>query len=602
MYSSSPTQIRDDMTTNTFYHSPTEARDLLGNESFLNEWRGLYKSCTWATAFQSAEFVTTWYDSYKEHYSPVLISERLLNGELVGLITLALENRSKAVVVAGAHQAEYQAWLAVPGKGNSFIENALSKLASELSASLLRFRYLPPGTPTEWVESRQGASWKCELGQHLRHVVRIDNEAAVADYLQKKRNRHTKNHWNRFKRLGDLQLEEIRDAQQLAPIFDQLITYYDIRQGAMYDKLPFRNDPVKKSFHLAIIEAPNLLHVSIFRAGESIVSALFGISDGKTYSLAMPMFCPQYAENSPIMLHLLLLSQRLHQEGFSTLDLTPGVERYKERSSTDHDYVHAVEVYFRKSDWVGHKTKRAVSATAGAALRAIRVEPKTARRQLEQLARVPFTLWPSMLARQSASLFRRVCSTGELRVYAIEIRNVPGAKNPLMARDRLVDLLDFEPAVGHPRQDFLAESLKRIAKGHRCYTRVENGRLVHCGWLAEVPDTTSSPEMARGFRFPPGSVVVYDSYTDPGSRGRGLYTSAMRQMLHDAAQIVGAKQVYVAVKSDNQVARHVVEKLGFSYLGTLVRSMRFVASDHWVKELSGEERKPAVKWVFHEAE
>jgi CelD/BcsL family acetyltransferase involved in cellulose biosynthesis/RimJ/RimL family protein N-acetyltransferase len=589
------------MTTNTIYHPRKESQDLLDDEAFLNEWRRLYKSCTWATAFQSLEFVTTWYDSYKEHYSPILICERSLKGELVGLIPLALENRSKAVVVAGAHQAEYQAWLALPGGGNSFIEDGMNKLAREVPTSTLRFRYIPPGTPMEWTKSRPDVSWKCEIAQHSRYVVRIDNEVEVADYLQK-RNRHTKNFWNRFKRLGDIRLEEIRDPRQLAPIFDQLITYYDIRLGAAYDKLPFRNDPVKKSFHLAMLGVPNLLHVSIFKAGETIISALFGIVDGKTYSLAMPMFSPQYADNSPIMLHLLLLSQRLHQEGFSTLDLTAGDEWYKERVSTNHDYVHEVEVYFRQTAWVRHRTKKLGTAIARAALRAVRVDPKTARRQLERLAQVPFGLRPSALAGKSAMLLRRICSTVELRVYALETRSVPCLKHPAMDRDRLVDLLEFEPAVGRARQDFLAEALKRIAKGHHCYTRVENHRLLHRGWSAEVRDTISSPKMAQEFRFRPGSVVFYDSFTDPRWRGRGLYTSALYQMLCDAIHIAGAKQVYVAVTSDNQVARHVIEKLGFSHLGTLFGSMRFGPSHDWVKELSAEERKSTVKWVLHQAD
>jgi hypothetical protein len=63
--------------------------ELLTNEGFLDAWDALYNKCTWATVFQSRAFVTTWYHTYKQKYTPVLLIES--NGsELTGLLPMVL--------------------------------------------------------------------------------------------------------------------------------------------------------------------------------------------------------------------------------------------------------------------------------------------------------------------------------------------------------------------------------------------------------------------------------------------------------------------------------------------------------------------------------
>lgn len=137
----------------------------------------------------------------------------------------------------------------------------------------------------------------------------------------------------------------------------------------------------------------------------------------------------------------------------------------------------------------------------------------------------------------------------------------------MMSRDRLADLLAFQPVeFWRTRQRFLAEALKKIEQGHHFYTRVENGRLVHCSWLIENAETNVFPGTHQLFQFPPGSAVLYGSYTNPQSRGHGLYHAALRQMLRDAAQVPELKHVFIAAPAANQPACHVIEKLGFVHL------------------------------------
>lgn len=575
---------RDLITMNTAYHPPTEAQQLINDQAFVSDWKRLYERCMWATAYQSIEFVTTWYKSYADRYSPILISERSPMGDLVGLLPLAVEQRAARVVVAGAHHAEYQAWLSLPENGNSFITRGLKRLAQELPISRLSFNYLPPGTPVDWTDSQHGGSWRCKRTPYSRPVIRIHSLVELADYLQKKRShRSVKNYWNRLRRLGDLRLEEVRSAAQLSAIFDQLIAFYDTRQAAMHDKIAFGSDSLKKTFHLAMLEVPNLVRISLLKAGETIISAIICTEYRRTLSLNMPIFSPWYADNSPISLHLLLLLEQLNQQGVSTFDLTPGGDPFKERFATDHDSVEVLDVYFGPKNWFKQKAKDKVAAIAKNALTSVGVDAKTVRRRLTQLTR----LRALGLSEVTKQVFRRIWSTDEMRIYALETRNVQRMEQmSLMNRNCLAELLNFEPGgVWHARQDFLAESLKRIEKGHHFYTRSENGKLVQYGWLFYNEKGSASPQSFQEFRVPARSVILYDFYTHPRSQGRGLYFAALRQMMNDAAHISDAHHIYAVLSPNNKSEYPPIEELGFSYQGSMFRATRLGRFFKWTTVL-----------------
>jgi CelD/BcsL family acetyltransferase involved in cellulose biosynthesis/RimJ/RimL family protein N-acetyltransferase len=546
-----------------------EAHESIGNPAFQSQWAKLHEACPWATAFQSPGYVTTWHDAYKELYSPLVVSEVSAAGDLTGLISLATENGSGRLIVAGGHQAEYKAWLALPERGDSFIEAALQLLARETNVGVLSFGYLPPGTPTDWTIRARGTSLTGDLKRHPRPIISLDVQADVASYLQKKKSgKSTKNSWNRLKRMGNLRLEQLRTPEELAPVFDQLIACYDIRQGATHGKFPFETDAAKKPFHLALLNQPHLLHVTLLKAGEQIISASFGVTYRQTYSWAMPLFFPIFGADSPTKVHVLMLVEQLHHDGYSVFDLTAGADPFKDRFAAGYDSVHSLSIYFSRGKWMKHRVAEGGEAIARSALGSLRIAPNSAVEHVKQVARVPLGTWPSALAQGSAVLLRGSLSKAESRVYVLEPKNVPAIDDvPLMSRDRLADLLPFRPSeFWRTRQGFLAESLKNIEDGHHFYTRVENGRLVHLTWLVENPKMKIFPETDQAFEFPPGSAIVYGSYTDPASRRGGLCQSALRQILRDVTKIPAVNYIFTTVPADNKPALHLIEKIGFTYL------------------------------------
>jgi CelD/BcsL family acetyltransferase involved in cellulose biosynthesis/RimJ/RimL family protein N-acetyltransferase len=541
-----------------------EAQELLNDALFLSQWTQLYEACPWASACQSPGFVTAWYEAYRDRYRPFFVSERSQAGDLIGLIPLATDKHSKQATVAGGRQAEYKTWLALPSNGSSFIEAALAQLARSTDITALSFRYLPPGTPTDWIARPGKRPWTCKLEHHPRPIIPVGDVAALTEYLQKKRSgKSVRNSFNRLKRLGNLSLEHIRDADQLAPIFDQLITYYDMRQGGSHGKFAFLQDPAKKPFHLALMRIPGLLHLTVLKAGDEILTAQFGIADGKVYSGAMPIISPFHAADSPMQVHLLMLLEKLQQDGYSIFDLTASMDPFKERFVANFDSVSDLSIYFRQR--IKHQVLQTGQALARRSLRSIGIEPHAALEHLQQLTRVPLKTWPSVLARNSIALLKRPWSEKELKVYVLEPKNAPPLEGPPpMSRDCLADLLAFQPTDPWlTKQHFLAESLRRIEAGHHFYTRVENGRLLHFDWVIEEQKKNIFPGTEQAFQFPPGSAVLYAFYTDPQWRGHGLCNSALRQTLHDVAKVPRVNHIFTAVPAGNELARHVIEKVGF---------------------------------------
>jgi CelD/BcsL family acetyltransferase involved in cellulose biosynthesis/RimJ/RimL family protein N-acetyltransferase len=542
----------------------TEAEQKLKDPRFLDQWTRLYQECPWATACQTPGFVTAWHDSYKDRYTPLIVSEFSASGELTGLISLATETSSGRVTVAGDRQAEYKTWLALPSNGSSFIEAALAQLQSETQISALSFRYLPPGTPIDWISKTGKKTWTYELEQHPRPIIPVGDVPALTEYLKKKKSgKSVRNSWNRLKRLGDLQLQQIQNEDQLAPIFDQLIAFYDIRQGGSHGKFAFQQDPGKKPFHLAMMRVPSLLHVTILKAGQEILTAQFGVADGKVCSGAMPIINPFYASHSPMQVHLLMLLEKLQQDGYAIFDLTASMDPFKDRFVATFDSVHILSVYFRQR--LKHRVMRSGQDLARRSLRSLGIEPHAALQQFQQLASMPLGKLPSVLAKNSIALLKESQSDKQLKIYTFEPQKVLQFNGPpQMNRDRLEDLLAFQPSeVLVTRQRFLSESLRRIEAGHHFYTRVENGRLVHCSWVIEEQKNNVFAEINRNFEFPAGSAVVYASYTSPEARGHGLCRSALQQILRDLAQLPRITHIYTAVPAGNQPARHVIEKLGF---------------------------------------
>jgi CelD/BcsL family acetyltransferase involved in cellulose biosynthesis/GNAT superfamily N-acetyltransferase len=550
-----------------------EADLLLDDAAFTREWDALYEDCPWATPFQSLAFVRAWYDSYRTRFDPVLLIESPSSGELVGIFPLALSVDSKQLVVAGARQAEYHAWIARAEHGESFIRSALPALRERFPGVGLVLRYLPPGAPAGWAGNAGLRGIPLLAEEYRSPMILVGDGSELAATLRKPNNR---NQINRLKRIGEVHLDQVSDEAGLEAVFEDIIAYNDLRQGAMYGVLQFRDDPLKKAFHLALMRQPGLLDVTVLRAGDRILSGHLGMSGAGRVYLGIIAHNPFYSKCSPGKIHILLLGKNMAGRGMSELDLTPGAVSWKGRFANHDETVLKVTVFSGRGRLTRHLISRLMRDWAKLLLGTVRVDPAVLRRVLGRLRRVS-------LSGLRAKLLRRLWYDAEYRVYSMRRDGADRLSNRRqMTRDRISDLLCYIPPAGRGSlKDFLLQALGRLERENHVYTYVQDGDLLHCSWLIEGPKSFFFQEVNQEFVYPPGSAVIYDSYTDPKGRGKGLYQSCLSQILNEMLVQGSVERVYIEVLAEDKPSRHAIEKLGFVYECSMFEKARFGRSARW---------------------
>jgi GNAT superfamily N-acetyltransferase len=101
----------------------------------------------------------------------------------------------------------------------------------------------------------------------------------------------------------------------------------------------------------------------------------------------------------------------------------------------------------------------------------------------------------------------------------------------------------------------------RLAVGTLCFLVVKGDLIVHATWGTFASAWTR--ELQRYFCPPKGDLYVYESYTRPEVRSRGVYSFALRRIAAWAGQ-QGTNRLWVAVEHDNPASLKAVAKAGFS--------------------------------------
>lgn len=543
------------------------AEALLRDGTFHKRWKALYDECPWATVFQSEAFVRTWYGVYGSRFRPVVVLGTDSRGQLAGLLLLACLRESHELIAAGANQAEYQAWLAQPQAGNVFIEQALSELSRQFPRRVLRLVYLPPGAPIDWTAAGRPWASRCRLLALSRPLMALGDGGQARASLAKKR---YKARFARLEKMGALSFRQIVDPPEFAQALDQIIPLCNFRQGAVHGILPFRKNPLMRSLYLALIEVPDLLHVTVLKLGEQILSAQINVRNKDQVLLQIITHTPFLAEYSPGTLHILLLAAELARQGIHSLDLTPEGS-YKDRFATNNDQVHILTVFFSR--------RQSLQARA-------RDFYRNAVRRLAALCHVE----PSRVRAVVADCRRRVLEVRsrqdlELRIYACTSAGAPAGSSLAPANRNLVkDLLAYQPEPrGEPIAPFLNRALKRLEKGVHVYTCVEGGRLACHGWLLEPGERAFPPELPP-LPLDAQSAVVFDCASWPPDATHHFYPSLLRQMLGDAFASPGVSRAYVVVPASDAPLRRAVEESGVcEYEFSLVRVKRFGRPVEWSK-------------------
>ncbi|MCH9696562.1 MAG: GNAT family N-acetyltransferase [Gammaproteobacteria bacterium] len=548
---------------------------VLEDQEFREQWKTIYQHCEWATPLQSPEFVTTWFHHYRSRYQPVVVKQDDTNGDLTGLLILALETEIGTLVVAGAHQAEYQCWLSLPDHDDDFLINALMTLEqAQFRIDTLKFKYLPVNIPFNSVSDSRQFKERIDLIEHSRPLMAI-NGADIEKSFKKKSN---KSRFNRLKKLGVYEFKRIQDVESFLEQFDQIIDSYDLRQGAINNSFPFQEDKSKKQFHLDWFRShPELLHITVTLLDDNLVAAHIGVISQDAIHLAILAYSPFFAAHSPGKLHLMQLSRLLNEEGFRYLDLTPGGDPWKERFATEHDKVYELVIHASKATRQIKLIRDSLVNIAKTQLGHLGVSPQMLRKVFGNIKKIN-------LKRIVSVAGQLIPGTVEMRIYRFDSASIPDNGEILnrMRKNSISDILQFDVVESwQDKQEFTLSALNRLEQGESCYTLTNDGKLQHFGWMIPEQKTALITEVQQSYQYPSRSTVLYDFYTDPEARGKGMYQDNLRQMLNDSVIRDSADYVYISVKADNVASRHVIEKTGFEYQESLFHSRFLWINKQW---------------------
>ncbi|EJF08796.1 GNAT family N-acetyltransferase [Pontibacter sp. BAB1700] len=454
--------------------------ELYTDKNFQNSWDSLYQNCSWATAFQSREYVMSWYQVFSEEYLPVVVATHS-DYELIGLLTMAIPNSKKPIdklyqsriqiIGAGAYEAEYQVWIAEEGNGESIIKAALSLLKERFPKGDILFRFIPAHTPIDWIKKDKVWQGRCVIQEFRRPLLELQTPS-IAQHLHLSRQHKTK--YNRLKRIGDLVFEKITEPEQFSPLLKDLAEQYDFRQGVMFNMNQFRENPLKTDFLMQLF-SKGILHVTILRLNNEIIAAMVA-TQGKNWVhlQGLNTHSPFHAKNSPGILHFFMLGRYLSDEGYDIFDLTPGGDNYKERFATKYDQVYSLAVTDNRLYRIKRRMRKHVyEHLIKAGHRPMSVELNL-KKQLYQL-------------RHQIKKIRRghmPVLSGKRTFCHYRYSTLLPSSTILVSTDSLSDLLGFEAGGTQvSRWEFMEDAMRRFEEGQHAYTWANEGRLLCCAWL-----------------------------------------------------------------------------------------------------------------------
>lgn len=527
-----------------------QALQRLRDPQFQAHWSELAQACPWATSFQQPAFVLPWFDAYAPVATPVVLYAGY-PGSLEALLILALDPDTGALSIAGAHQAEYQAWLCRPGASGLFLKAALDVVAERFSARALRFRYVPASREVEGLLDPA-----CEIArqvtcrEHKRPLLLLGDGTGIEASLRKKSN---KSKLSRLRRRGDVAVRVLGTRSDLEACMDQIAAIYDLRQSAANGVAPFLEDPRKRDFHLRLMEA-GLLHAATLSVDEEVVAAILSIKDGKSLAVGVFAISAKMAAESPGKMLLLLLGQRLAGEGYEQIDLTPGGE-WKDRFATDFDTVLELTFHTRPATaaWERHR-QRVLDQAKGVLVRA-------------GLAPARLRGWSKALS--PGRMMARVNGFRSRIEYALWILDSLPETAPTEAPRLQSARVD---AVACPRpsknsSSILTESFDRFERGWECLAHRDGPFLDRVIWFRTAADGERHEMAGAEVPTPQGAWLAdltwhrrYDSLRAPN-------LSDVEHFARAAGSAAGGGAVYAVTMVQDEALECSLRAVGFKPFG-----------------------------------
>jgi len=103
---------------------------------------------------------------------------------------------------------------------------------------------------------------------------------------------------------------------------------------------------------------------------------------------------------------------------------------------------------------------------------------------------------------------------------------------------------------------------RRLGRGERCFLVLHKGQVVAYCWFSQA--RVGIEEVDLTVVVQPDEVYLYDAFTLPPWRGRGLYPALLTRMVKEAMEM-GYRRAMIFAGEDNLPSRQGIEKAGFEF-------------------------------------
>ena len=142
----------------------------------------------------------------------------------------------------------------------------------------------------------------------------------------------------------------------------------------------------------------------------------------------------------------------------------------------------------------------------------------------------------------------------------------------------------FRPALA------AGELERRLGRGDRCFVMWQDDRLIHECWVTTA-ERAYVPYLHREIRLEPGDAYYYGAYTDPGFRGRGLFTGCY-SFIARRLQQEGYRRSVALVAAENRHSVVVLERSGLEANGIYACLRLGRWQSHWQRPQAGHALLP----------
>ncbi len=132
---------------------------------------------------------------------------------------------------------------------------------------------------------------------------------------------------------------------------------------------------------------------------------------------------------------------------------------------------------------------------------------------------------------------------------------------------RFIDAIGELPSLPLELEQFIDVYRARFMIRHRAVIVEKDSRLVFLAWVA--CDRLRVDELEREWEIPDSDRVIYDVFTAPNARGRGIYPGALR-WLRSVLHRSGAQRCWIYADSGNSPSLRGIRKAGFASMGRII--------------------------------